>query len=142
MAATVTARRRYTVAEFVTLVDDLELAGVQDRFELIEGELVAHASPDNPHMHAAMAFLMLLLDAQRAGYGAAGGDVVSAHTNWPPDIRASGWPDFQLPRKVTCAWWRKSTRVSWCSGTVRDALRSAPLGAALVSSIPRVTYTT
>jgi Uma2 family endonuclease len=74
MAAVATERRRYTVSEFLALVDDLELAGVQEWFEIIEGELVAHASPIDPHMRAAIGCLMLLLDAQRAGYGRAGVD--------------------------------------------------------------------
>ncbi len=74
MAAIATERRRYTLPEFLALLDELEQAGSQDRFEIIGGELVAHASPENPHMRAAMGCLMLLLDAQRAGHGQAGND--------------------------------------------------------------------
>ena len=74
MIALATERRRYTVAEFLALAADVELAGVQEWFEIVEGELVAYATPNNPHMHAAVGCLMLLLDAQRAGYGEAGTD--------------------------------------------------------------------
>lgn len=76
MAALATAveRRRYTLPEFLALVDELALAGSQDWYEIIGGELVAHASPIDPHMRAAMACLKLLLDAQWAGYGRAGND--------------------------------------------------------------------
>jgi Uma2 family endonuclease len=74
MAALATERRTYTAAEFLELAADLELAGSQDWYEIIGGELVAHASPVDPHMRAAMACLKLLLDAQWAGYGRAGND--------------------------------------------------------------------
>ena len=74
MAAIATERHRYTVSEFLALAAELERAGAQEWFEIVEGELVAYASPDNPHMRAAMACLKLLLDAQWAGYGQAGND--------------------------------------------------------------------
>jgi len=74
MAAIATERRHYTLPEFLALLDELELAGSQDRFEIIGGELVAHASPVDPHMRAAIACLLFLGDAQRAGYGRVGND--------------------------------------------------------------------
>jgi hypothetical protein len=74
MAAVATERRRYTVFQFLEFVAALERAGVQEEFELIEGELVVRASPVNPHMRAAVACLKLLIDAQWAGYGQAGTD--------------------------------------------------------------------
>ena len=48
MAAVATERRRFRLAEFLALTDELGLAGVQEWFELIGGELVAHASPRSP----------------------------------------------------------------------------------------------
>lgn len=74
MAAIETARRRFTLPEFLALADEVELAGIDDTFEIIEGELVAHASPTNPHMRATVACVKLLLDAEWAGYGVAGFD--------------------------------------------------------------------
>lgn len=71
--ATATERQRYTLPEFLALLNELERAGSQDWYEIIDGELVAHASPIAPHIRAAVACL-LLGDAQRAGYGRAGGD--------------------------------------------------------------------
>jgi hypothetical protein len=64
MAALSTERRTYTALEFLELAADLELAGSRDWYEIIGGELVAHASPVDPHMRAAMGCLKLLLDAQ------------------------------------------------------------------------------
>jgi Uma2 family endonuclease len=74
MAALATERRTYTALEFLELAADLELAGSQDWYEIIGGELVAHASPVDPHMRAAIGCLKLLIDAQWAGYGRAGTD--------------------------------------------------------------------
>jgi Uma2 family endonuclease len=74
MAALATERRTYTAGEFLELAADLELAGSQDWYEIIGGELVAHASPVDPHMRAAIGCLKLLIDAQWAGYGRAGTD--------------------------------------------------------------------
>ncbi len=74
MAALASERRTYTALEFLELAADLELAGSQEWHEIIGGELVAHASPVDPHMRAAMGCLKLLLDAQWAGYGRAGND--------------------------------------------------------------------
>jgi Uma2 family endonuclease len=74
MAAIATERRRYTLPEFLALLEELELAGSQDWYDIIGGELVAHASPVDPHMRAAMACRKLLLDAQWAGFGRAGND--------------------------------------------------------------------
>jgi len=67
MAAAATERRRYTMFEFLEFVADLERAGVQQEYEIIEGELVARASPVNPHMRAAVACLGLLIDAPPGG---------------------------------------------------------------------------
>ena len=86
MAAVATERRRYTVSEFLALAADLELAGVQQWFEIVEGELVAYASPVDPHMRAAIACLMLLIDAQRVGYGRAGNDRVVVLDYQAPEI--------------------------------------------------------
>lgn len=74
MAALASERRTYTALEFLELAADLELASSQEWHEIIGGELVAHASPVDPHMRAAIGCLMLLIDAQRAGYGRAGTD--------------------------------------------------------------------
>jgi len=81
-----TERRRYTVSEFLALAADLELAGVQQWFEIVEGELVAYASPVDPHMRAAIACLLFLGDAQRAGYGRAGNDRMVVLDYQAPDI--------------------------------------------------------
>ncbi|MGI8912990.1 MAG: Uma2 family endonuclease [Chloroflexota bacterium] len=86
MAVVATERRRYTVSEFLALAADLELAGAQERFEIVEGELVAYATPDNPHMRAAIACLLFLGDAQRAGYGQAGNDRTVVLDYQAPDI--------------------------------------------------------
>ena len=74
MAAIATERRHYTLPEFIALAEELELAGSQDWYEIIGGELVAHASPVDPHMRAAIGCLLFLGDAQRAGYGRVGTD--------------------------------------------------------------------
>ena len=74
VAAIAVERRRYTLDEFLELIDELAAAGSWDWFEIIEGALVAHASPRDPHMRAAVACLLYLGDAQRAGYGRAGTD--------------------------------------------------------------------
>jgi Uma2 family endonuclease len=86
MAAIATERRRYTVADFLALADELEFAGSQEWFEIIEGELVSHASPEDPHMWAAVVCLGYLIDAQRAGYGRAGTDRMVVLDYRGPDI--------------------------------------------------------
>jgi Uma2 family endonuclease len=95
MAAPATERRQYTLWEFLALADDLALAGGQDWLEIIEGELVAHASAEDPHMRAAAACTILLLDAQRAGYGRAGFDRTVALDYRDPDtpVRHAYKPD-------------------------------------------------
>ena len=87
MAAIATERRRYTLDEFVALIEELELAGAQDWFEVIGGKLVAHASPTDPHMRAAVACVSLLIDAQRAGYGQVGFDRTVALDYQRPDLK-------------------------------------------------------
>lgn len=67
-------RRRFTLPEFLELADELELAGSQDWYEIIGGELVAHASPDYEHMWATRAMLRFLGDARLAGHGEDGFD--------------------------------------------------------------------
>jgi hypothetical protein len=64
MAAVATERHRYTVSEFLALAAELERAGAQEWFEIVEGELVAYATPEDPHMRAAIACLLFLGDAQ------------------------------------------------------------------------------
>jgi len=86
MAAIATERRRYTVADFLALADELEFAGSQEWFEIIGGELVSHASPEDPHMRAAIVCLGYLIDAQRAGYGRAGTDRTVVLDYRGPDI--------------------------------------------------------
>lgn len=86
MAATATERRRYTLPEFLALADELELAGSWERYEVIEGELVAHASPIDPHMRAAAAITHYLGDARIAGYGREGFDRVVALDYRGPSI--------------------------------------------------------
>ena len=86
MAAIATERRQYTLPEFLDLLVELELAGAQDWFEIVGGELVAHASPTDPHMRAAVACLLFLGDAQRAGYGQMGTDRTVALDYRRPNI--------------------------------------------------------
>jgi len=80
-----TTRQRYSLSAFLELATELELAGSQEWFELMGGELVAHASPDDPHMLAAMAVLRYLSDARVAGYGREGCDRVVALDYRGPD---------------------------------------------------------
>lgn len=86
MAAVATERHRYTVAEFLALAAELEQAGAQEWFEIVEGALVAYATPEDPHMRAAIAGLLFLGDAQRAGYGRAGNDRTVVLDYQAPDI--------------------------------------------------------
>jgi Uma2 family endonuclease len=86
MAAIATERQRYTVAEFIALADELELAGSQEWVEIIGGELVSHASAEDPHMRAAIVCLGYLIDAQRAGYGRAGTERMVVLDYRGPDI--------------------------------------------------------
>jgi hypothetical protein len=64
MAAVATERHPYTVSEFLALAAELERAGAQEWFEIVEGELVAYATPEDPHMRTAIAGLLFLGDAQ------------------------------------------------------------------------------
>ena len=66
--------RRYTLAEFLELLDEAEQAFNPPWYELIEGELVIYASPNNRHMLAATALLHYLGDARLAVYGQEGTD--------------------------------------------------------------------
>ena len=87
MAAIATERRRYTLDEFVALIEELDLAGAQDWFEVVGGELAAHGSPTDPHMRAAIVCLLFLGDAERAGHGRVGTDRTVAL-----DYRGPGLP--------------------------------------------------
>lgn len=80
-------RRRFTLPEFLELADELEFAGSQDWYEVIEGELVAHASPDYEHMWATRTMLRFLGDARLAGHGEDGFDRTVAL-----DFRDAGTP--------------------------------------------------
>ena len=86
MAVIATERRHYSVAEFIALADDLELAGSQEWYEIIGGELVSHASAEDPHMWAAIVCLGYLIDAQRASYGRAGTERMVVLDYRGPDI--------------------------------------------------------
>lgn len=86
MAVIATERRQFSVAEFIALADELELAGSQEWYEIIGGELVSHASAEDPHMRAAIACLLFLGAAQRAGYGRAGTDRMVVFDYRGPDV--------------------------------------------------------
>lgn len=86
MTAVATQRKQYTLLEYLELAYEVELAGSWDCFEIMGGELVAHATPDDPHMRAAVACFLYLGDAQRAGYGRAGIDRTVALDYQAPDI--------------------------------------------------------
>jgi Uma2 family endonuclease len=73
MAATLT-RKRFQLMEFLELAEELKLAGSWEWHELIGGELVVHSSPRDPHMSAELRVIDLLIAAEDAGYGRAGGD--------------------------------------------------------------------
>lgn len=83
--ATPSDRRRYTLSEFLTLLLELELAGSQEWYEIIGGELVAHDSTNYPHMRATVRILHFLGDVRLAGYGEEGTDRTVALDYRGPD---------------------------------------------------------